>query len=63
MRTKTLFLGTILPVILLLDIVTKRWAMDALSVRSSELFGGLIPLTLAFNRGAAFGPEPESSRE
>jgi signal peptidase II len=55
LRTKTLFLGTIVPVILVLDILSKRWALDELSVQSSELFGGLVPLTLAFNRGAAFG--------
>lgn len=29
--------------------------MDALQTRSMEIFGGLIPLTLAYNRGAAFG--------
>ena len=29
--------------------------MDALAVRSMEILGGLVPLTLAFNRGAAFG--------
>ena len=40
---------------LILDIVTKRWALAALDGRPSELFGGLIPLTLAYNRGAAFG--------
>ena len=55
LRTKTYLLGTILPLILILDIFTKRWAMGALSTRPSELFGGWVPLTLAFNRGAAFG--------
>jgi signal peptidase II len=50
-----MILGITLPLILVLDVVTKRWAMDALSIRSSELLGGLVPLTLAFNRGAAFG--------
>jgi signal peptidase II len=54
-RTRTAILGVTLPVILALDIATKRWAMDALSARSMEIFGGLVPLTLAFNRGAAFG--------
>jgi len=38
-----------------LDVVTKRWALEVLSIQSSELFGGLVPLTLAFNKGAAFG--------
>jgi signal peptidase II len=54
-RARTTILGVTLPVILILDIATKRWAMEALAARSIELFGGLVPLTLAFNRGAAFG--------
>lgn len=55
MKTKTYLLGTILPVVLILDIFTKRWALEALNGEPSELFGGLVPLTLAYNRGAAFG--------
>ena len=55
LRTKTYLLGTILPLVLFLDIITKRWAMGALTSRPSELFGGWVPLTLAYNRGAAFG--------
>lgn len=55
MKTRITILGTTLPIILILDILTKKWAMEALGSRSSELFGGLVPLTLAFNRGAAFG--------
>jgi signal peptidase II len=41
---------------LALDLITKSWALRALSggVRM-ELLGGLLPLTLAFNTGAAFG--------
>ncbi|HET9947716.1 MAG TPA: signal peptidase II, partial [Longimicrobiales bacterium] len=35
--------------------ITKRWALDALAEESSEILGGLVPLTLAFNKGAAFG--------
>lgn len=54
-KTKATILGISLPVILILDILTKRWAMEALLARSMEVFGGLVPLTLAFNRGAAFG--------
>jgi signal peptidase II len=54
-RPKYLILGAVLPVILALDVVTKRWALDALALESRELFGGLLPLTLAFNKGAAFG--------
>lgn len=38
-----------------LDLITKRWALETLVLESGELFGGLLPLTLAFNKGAAFG--------
>jgi signal peptidase II len=54
-RPKYLILGLTLPAVMALDVVTKRWALDALSVQRGELFGGLVPLTLAFNKGAAFG--------
>ena len=55
MKTRATFLGSILPIVLILDIITKRWAMDALRTQSMDIFGGLVPLTLAYNRGAAFG--------
>lgn len=55
MRTKLFILGTIFPVVMALDLITKRWALDALAAQRGELFGGLVPLTLAFNKGAAFG--------
>ena len=56
MRAKLTVLGTILPVILILDLITKRWALSALAGgHRIDLFGGFVPLTLAFNRGAAFG--------
>jgi signal peptidase II len=43
-------------VILVLDLLTKRWAVDALDHgRTTEALGGWLPLTLAFNQGAAFG--------
>jgi signal peptidase II len=54
-RPKHLILGSIVPTILALDFVTKRWALDALALESREMLGGLMPLTLAFNKGAAFG--------
>ena len=38
-----------------LDVITKRWALEALDPIGRELFGGLLPLTLAYNKGAAFG--------
>lgn len=54
-RPKHLILGLTFPTVIALDVVTKRWALDALDPISGELFGGLLPLTLAFNKGAAFG--------
>ncbi|TVR66792.1 MAG: signal peptidase II [Gemmatimonadales bacterium] len=54
-KQKTLA-AVIVSVILAADLLTKWWALQALSDgRRMELLGGLIPLTLAFNRGAAFG--------
>jgi len=56
LRVKLAVFGTIFPLIMFLDLVTKRWALEALGDgRRIELLGGLVPLTLAFNRGAAFG--------
>ena len=55
MRLKIVIFALTFSPIMILDLVTKRWALDALSYSSSQLFGGLIPLTLAFNKGAAFG--------
>ncbi len=53
-RKATVLLATLLPV-LVADIVTKLWALAYLPERTVDLLGGLIPLRLAFNRGAAFG--------
>jgi len=52
---KLVIFGLTFPTILALDLTTKRWALDTLVMESRELFGGLLPLTLAFNKGAAFG--------
>jgi len=54
-RTKLAIFGTLFPLIIVLDVVTKRWALETLAGRPSEILGGLVPLTLAFNKGAAFG--------
>jgi len=54
-RTKLTIFGITFPVIMVLDLITKRWALSALAAQRGELFGGLVPLTLAFNKGAAFG--------
>jgi signal peptidase II len=42
-------------VVIVSDIITKRWALEALSGGGSQEFLGWIPLTLMLNRGAAFG--------
>ena len=56
MRRKLVTAGILIPVILVADFVTKRWALDALAGgRRILLLDGWVPLTLAFNRGAAFG--------
>lgn len=55
MRLKLTVLAITLPVVLVLDLVTKSWALRTLAFERGELFGGLVPLTLAFNKGAAFG--------
>ena len=56
MRTKLTIFGSIFPLVIALDWISKRWAMEVLGGGNRmELLGGLLPLTLAFNRGAAFG--------
>lgn len=42
-------------VILVADVVTKRWALEMLAHGSTEYMAGGLPLTLAFNKGIAFG--------
>jgi signal peptidase II len=55
-RPKHLIFGLILPVTMIADLITKRWALAALNGPvQAEMLGGLVPLTLAFNKGAAFG--------
>ncbi|MCG6988773.1 MAG: signal peptidase II [Gemmatimonadetes bacterium] len=55
MRSKLTMFATVFPVVMALDLVTKRWAMSALVEHHGETLGGLVPLTLAYNKGAAFG--------
>ena len=54
-RPKLAILGIMFPVIMVLDVITKRWALEVLATQRGEALGGLVPLTLAFNKGAAFG--------
>lgn len=55
MKGKYGILAGIVLVILTLDRITKVWAESALLGQPSEILGGLMPLTLAYNTGAAFG--------
>lgn len=56
MKLKLTVLAAIIPSVLILDFITKRWALTALDGGNRlEILGGWVPLTLAFNRGAAFG--------
>ncbi len=64
MKQKLILTGTILFTILVADVITKRWALDSLGHGMTiDAMGGLVPLTLAFNTGVAFGlPVPEAGR-
>ncbi|MCH7855938.1 MAG: signal peptidase II [Gemmatimonadetes bacterium] len=56
MKEKITVFATIIPSVLILDFITKSWALDALAGGTRlEILGGFVPLTLAYNRGAAFG--------
>ena len=55
-KRKLGFLGIVLPTILIADILTKHWAENALlNAPRPDFLGGYVPLTLAYNTGAAFG--------
>jgi signal peptidase II len=59
-KQKTLLATTLITTIVLLDIVTKRWALDALDHGATVSTMG-VPLTLAFNTGIAFGLDVPSA--
>lgn len=54
-QSKVIIAGVIVPVVLVLDRLSKWWAEAVLPGNPQEILGGLMPLTLAYNRGAAFG--------
>ena len=55
-KEKITVFATIIPSVLILDFISKSWALDALAGGNRlEILGGFVPLTLAYNRGAAFG--------
>lgn len=56
MRSKLSIFGVTFSVVMIVDFVTKRWAMSTLGGgQGQRLLGGIVPVTLAFNKGAAFG--------
>jgi signal peptidase II len=63
-KQKVLLGVVVIGSIVFADVVTKRWALDTLfHGMRLEVFGGLVPLTLAFNQGIAFGlPLPSLGR-
>jgi signal peptidase II len=54
----------VMSAIVFADVFTKRWALDTLWHGGGlDTLGGWVPLTLAFNRGIAFGlPLPSAGR-
>ena len=55
-KEKLTVITAIIPSVLVLDFITKRWALSTLvGGNRLEILGGFVPLTLAYNRGAAFG--------
>ena len=55
-KEKITVFATIIPSVLILDFITKRWALTTLGGGNRlEIMGGFVPLSLAYNRGAAFG--------
>ena len=56
MKTKTVLFGTVAIPVCVLDFWSKKWALTTLgSGPITDFMGGYVPLTLAFNKGAAFG--------
>jgi signal peptidase II len=54
--TKYIRLGALILAIIVADIITKQWALQALTYGYTvHALGGALPLTLAFNKGIAFG--------
>jgi signal peptidase II len=64
LKQKLLPAGLVIGSIVFADVVSKRWALDALwHGMTLDVLGGRLPLTLAFNQGIAFGlPLPSAGR-
>ena len=56
MRNRWSVFAALVAVLVVLDQLTKRWALQGLEHGVTEhAWGGFLKLTLSFNRGAAFG--------
>jgi signal peptidase II len=56
LRQRYMYTGGLVAVLVFLDIVTKQWALRALDHGYTvQALDGWLPLTLAFNKGIAFG--------
>lgn len=55
MKRKSILALTVIAIVVVADIVTKRWALEALSHGATVHWVGGLPLTLAYNTGIAFG--------
>lgn len=56
MRSKWILFAVVAALGVVLDAVSKEWALGALVPgHTRRALGGLVPLTLSFNRGVAFG--------
>jgi len=55
MNRKVVITGLLMAVVLTLDIITKQWALNNLWDGSTRHLFGIVPLTLTYNTGVAFG--------
>src|SRR5262245_27760857 len=62
MNRKLATIAGLLGGLLVLDIITKQWALRALGDGVSKTLAGFVPLTLTYNRGVAFGLSVGGSR-
>jgi signal peptidase II len=63
MNRKLATIAGLMGSLLVLDIITKQWALRTLGDGyTSHLLGGLVPVTLTYNRGVAFGLSVGGSR-
>lgn len=61
MKQKSILALAAITIVVVADIVTKRWALDVLSHGATVEGLGGVPLTLAYNTGIAFGLDVPST--